>query len=712
MESGKKSLEELTTVGVFHVPEYQRYYSWTEPEWDDLWTDLYTLPPDKQHYFGTIIIQKTDATETGGTTGGYGSFREKPINLLIDGQQRLTSLALLVRSMTECLTKLAPETDHEEEILDDVTEMRETLLVEDNIYQLQLLDEEDNKYLEWLLTGHDVHDPERPSQRKMIEAKDFFDDQLAELTASSDVESLDVASQLKQLWEKILELELMVYVVDAANPEKATLIFDSVNDRGRSLSTFDKTKSFLMRMAYLAADNESEAHGTIRRIRRSFGEMYNDHQTMLESPYVSDISDDAVQRYHFISYFDWSNSDEYSDPTFLAELKEHVRTLRQENPEFCLEYIRDYTNSLERGFNALSKILDRTADDKISNLVDRIHKLRHATKFYPLLLKAWPTLDDEDRLKLLDAIETYIFRVYSIGNHRSHTGESSIYVRTRNVSKTSPSDVWVSKIVNLMKRYESDSQFRRTLSASELYPKASSQDLRYLFYFYNEHRAEQKGERGGPTLAEAMSNEYTVEHIWPQSPDELPVEDSGEYPSPEAYYEANIHRLGNLTLASRQWNSKWGNADFETKNDDGYVESKLWVQWDIQDKYDEWSVGNIEHRESKLIEFILEKWATPETRLGGIDEPIDAIDRLTEQEEFVMQALCQNTGGAVRRVIHGDVSELHGSPFNSPNSNGQERNEVGSILSRLKNVGLAERNKHTWYPTDEAVFAYQTVKLP
>jgi len=59
MESGKKSLEEITTAGVFHIPEYQRYYSWTEAEWDDLWTDLYTLPDGKQHYFGTIIIQET-----------------------------------------------------------------------------------------------------------------------------------------------------------------------------------------------------------------------------------------------------------------------------------------------------------------------------------------------------------------------------------------------------------------------------------------------------------------------------------------------------------------------------------------------------------------------------------------------------------------------------------------------------------------------------
>jgi len=345
----------------------------------------------------------------------------------------------------------------------------------------------------------------------MIEAKEYFDEQLDDLTARPDVDPVEVATELKQLWETILELELMVYVVDAANPEKATLIFDSVNDRGRSLSTFDKTKSFLMRMAYLAADDESEAQATIHRIRQLFGEMYNDHQTTMESPYVTDISDDDVQRYHFISYFDWSNSDEYSDPAFLDELKEHVRTLRRENPEACLEYIRDYTNSLERGFNALSKVLDRTGDDEISNLVHRIHRLRHATKFYPFLLKAWPTLDNGGKRELLNAIETYIFRVYSMGNHRSHTGESSLYVRTRDISKDSPADVWVSKVVSLMNRYEDDSQFRRSLSARDLYSKASSQDLRYLFYFYNEHRAGKEGERGGPTLVEAMSNEYTVE---------------------------------------------------------------------------------------------------------------------------------------------------------------------------------------------------------
>ena len=102
------------------------------------------------------------------------------------------------------------------------------------------------------------------------------------------------------------------------------------------------------------------------------------------------------------------------------------------------------------------------------------------------------------------------------------------------------------------------------------------------------------------------------------------------------------------------------------------MESKLWVQWDIQNDYDEWSVKNIEDREETIIDFVLDEWATPETRLGDIEEPADAIDWLTKEEQFVFKPLRQNTGGAVRRVIHGDATKLPDSPFEEPNTNSTE----------------------------------------
>jgi hypothetical protein len=602
--------------------------------------------------------------------------------------------------MTECLEEVAPDTDHEDAILADINEMREALLVEDNVHFLQLLDDKDSEYLERIIAGDFLPDPERPSQHRMVDAKEYFDDQLKELRENSDLKPLQVANELKQLWDTILGLELMVYVVNADNPEKATLIFDSVNDRGRALSTFDKTKSFLMRMAYLAADDEDDGQSTITRIRQAFGQMYDDHQRMLDSPYVDDLSDDAVQRYHFITFFDWSGREEHQTPRFLDELKAHIRDLRTEDPEACLEYIREYVDGLEVAFNQLADILRYDAGDEIDSLIERIHRLRHATKFYPMLLKTWPKLDEDGRERLLDAIETYIFRVYAIGNHPTYTGQSSIQTLTRDTAAEVPADVWVRGIVDIMNRYESDAQFRRALASTDLYTRVSSQDLRYLFYFYNEHRAAVAGEEGAISLAEAMGEKYTVEHTWPQNPEDLPVDDAGDYPSPEQRYDAYIHRLGNLTLASKSWNSKWGNAPFKKKRDEGYEESKLWVQWDVKG-YDEWSTENIEKREQKLIEeYVMKKWATPDARFTDLESPEDAISELTTQELFVLRALHQSPGGAARRVVHRHVCEYDGAPFDNP-GDGTERSRVGTILSRLAGIGLADRSKGTWYPNDE-----------
>lgn len=55
-----------------------------------------------------------------------------------------------------------------------------------------------------------------------------------------------------------------------------------------------------------------------------------------------------------------------------------------------------------------------------------------------------------------------------------------------------------------------------------------------------------------------------------------------------------------------------------------------------------------------------------------VEEPADAIDWLTKEEQFVFKPLRQNTGGAVRRVIHGDATKLPDSPFEEPNTNSTE----------------------------------------
>jgi len=86
--------------------------------------------------------------------------------------------------------------------------------------------------------------------------------------------------------------------------------------------------------------------------------------------------------------------------------------------------------------------------------------------------------------------------------------------------------------------------------------------------------------------------------------------------------------------------------------------------------------------------------------ISAVDDGESAISLLSERERYVLRALWQNRSGAARRVIHQDAAALNGSSFTDPNTNGKERDEVGSILSKLAEIGLAEREKSTWYPSE------------
>lgn len=88
--------------------------------------------------------------------------------------------------------------------------------------------------------------------------------------------------------------------------------------------------------------------------------------------------------------------------------------------------------------------------------------------------------------------------------------------------------------------------------------------------------------------------------------------------------------------------------------------------------------------------------------LQALDDSGGATELLGKRERYVLRALTDHRSGAARRVIHRTAADLEGSPFTNPDKNGEERNEVGSILSTLQDMGLAAREKATWYPTEDA----------
>lgn len=85
------------------------------------------------------------------------------------------------------------------------------------------------------------------------------------------------------------------------------------------------------------------------------------------------------------------------------------------------------------------------------------------------------------------------------------------------------------------------------------------------------------------------------------------------------------------------------------------------------------------------------------------NEDRSTVELLSRRERYVLQALRKHSDGAARRVIHREASKLEDSPFTKSSTDGAERSEVGSILSKLKDLGLARREKSTWYPADSAL---------
>ena len=123
------------SYNVFYVPHYQRRYSWEKDQWEDLWSDVYSLGKNDNHFLGNIVVVSSQHSPTG-------------LNKLeiIDGQQRLVCTSVLLIAIRDYL-----EVQGEKSRVQDVCETlynfdHDKQYVSDKL-ELGSLDKEDYKYL-------------------------------------------------------------------------------------------------------------------------------------------------------------------------------------------------------------------------------------------------------------------------------------------------------------------------------------------------------------------------------------------------------------------------------------------------------------------------------------------------------------------------------------------------------------------------------------
>ncbi|KXA95586.1 hypothetical protein AKJ36_00135 [candidate division MSBL1 archaeon SCGC-AAA259I07] len=616
----------VTGKNSFKVPKYQRNYSWDEENQEDLWRDLENIGSD--HFFGTIILEETDED------GAYN---------VVDGQQRLTTVLILLNELARKLEK--EDSENVDEIRDyyifgPSSRFKLKLMGDDGGFFKDYLEIEAEEDIETVLSQLDSNSP---SQKRLRNAIVYFNNKLEEKEEEISNDEFDNFQVYCENLQEIIEsLELMVYPVESRT--RAVQVFSITNDRGKILTNLEKTKSFLMEQIFTYREDEEEQEEDIKLIQRKFQEMYEFVDKINDKENIPNFKEDRIQRFHFILWDkQWTGAYEkrYYQRHF-EELKKRFRDVVEDSEEEeILQNVLDYTKDLWHSFLDLYRLLlrkkeDTKIDSDIEAKVERLLAIGRLGNFYPLLITSYRKYEEgdfskEDFLKILDRIETFIFRVYSVKQRPANTARIPFYKLARKVHTGGVSaqqtltgigaDTILSKLEEEIHDRCPDETLREILQRNDLfdyYGSGRKDELRYLLYFY-ESKLEEEGYEGlNPPLLLFVKNkwhekpsgeEVTIEHIWPQNSDQLNLSEEEE-----DEHEDCVNKLGNLAYMTGPWNKSKQNQAPDNKVD-SYQASKVRMLNAAAETIEEegWRKKQIVDRENEMIEKILKIWPDPES---------------------------------------------------------------------------------------------------
>jgi len=593
---------------IFSIPNYQRNYAWGDKHLEDFYSDLFYVDGEKKYFMGTILLR-----ETGEKKKDDSGFREFEVYEVIDGQQRLTTICIFIKSAIEIL-KNKKERELEDYIRED---LQETFIVKSSFLKLELLGEDNQFFRSHVIEEQEYPDETlTPSQKRLKRAKIFFKEKLDKLSTD----------EIKSLLSKLGRTRVLVYTVKEKGD--AMLMFETINDRGKPLSNLEKTKSFLMYLVYISSggielsqdellklsdekrQQIAESKGKINRllhlIDEKFGSIYRYIEKINEN-YSKDVGEDDIQRYHWALWFDGNYKESFK---YIEKLKTHFRKIMLSDRNELLGLVKNYVVSLEQVFYAFKEVFaDKINDfDKLKYVVS----LGRVGNFYPLIISTWIKKEnEEDFIKILEMLENFIFRVFLIGNKRSDTGVSSFYELAHSIFKNEGD---INEVLHEIKDnalyYVPETDFINEFNNENFYNRHSSQDIRYIFYHYELMLREEEREPLSINIEEILSEKYTVEHILAR---ELSKEDRPGDLKDDEEFERYVHRLGNLVLCSKSWNSSMGKKAFDKKKKcEGekhscYQKSIFKCQQKLAE-LETFSKNEINNRQQEVIEWIKERW--------------------------------------------------------------------------------------------------------
>ena len=603
------SLDSLFHKRVFRIPDYQRGYSWGTRQVREFLEDLEILGPNNYHYTGTVVLHVLHS-EPVRMDGDGNQFNPVAV---VDGQQRLTTIILLLDGVCRLLDKSSKRRNRTlaKGIRKNFIAARAT--AGNSLYKLSLNTDTDHFFKNSILSDSPaVEGASISSQRRLQLAKDHIAEYL--VTQSQE----NGGKWLRVLYEKVAtQLRFTLYQVE--NEAEVGVIFEVMNDRGKPLTELEKVKNFLLH-ASVSLRTSNEPNELAESVNEAWAEVL---RQLMAAGLESSAEEDRLLRAHWLTNNDpqprqWQGSKSIKDRFALrnhrqdgAELLKLLHQYTDQLREDCVSYCDAYKPTRSGAFDSFRVEVDVQLE--VVEWSSKLVRIGVVAPFLPLLLaarKRWPERPDR-YLELLKLCEAFAFRVYRFMGWRADAAQSTLFrigheVRKRKINYA----IMLEQIKTELARRCGNDDFESETQGEKPADWYNWAGLRYFLYEYEIALASENGATPRVTWEELHSRELqdTIEHILPQSIQDRPYW-TKRFAAQE--HEKYLHDLGNLTLTKH--NSYYSNKPFPDKRGRTdtkgrcYAKSPLYMERSLMG-WKHWKPASIDERRRKLLDWARQRW--------------------------------------------------------------------------------------------------------
>lgn len=563
----------------FIIPVYQRNYDWKIENCKQLYDDLIQVIKNnsKTHFFGSIV----SVYEPSGRNTEF---------LIIDGQQRLTTMSLLFLALYNLL---------EEKII-----ISEDESLKDQIYEDFLVDKYQPQKKRMKLKP--IKNDQKAFSKLFNSKDDYIKDSNLTINYSYFYERIQKQEiTIDELFDAICRLEIINITLN--NEDNPQLIFESLNSTGLDLSEGDKIRNYIL----------------MGLPKQKQDEYYEKYWNCIEKCTKYDVSS-------FIrDYLSVKQLVIPSQKKVYINFKKYV----EDSSLKIIEILEDLLSYAKR-YNIL--LCGKTSSKELNSCINRLNRLE-TTVTRPFFLEVL-RLYDENQINLNEVAEafsiteSYLFRrticdlptnalnkIFLLLNREimRYDGTDSNYIEKLKFALLSKKD---------RARFPNDDDFSLMFTEKPIYQMNSKNKIYILERLENFGTLEDKD-----IYRHYDEGEYSIEHIMPQHLTPAWIKELGD--SYEEIHDTWLHRIANLTLTA--YNSKYSNSTFVEKKTmkNGFEDSGIRLNTYVSKK-DKWTLAELRDRNDYLLKRALDIWAFPSTNYKPQEKQLDSYT-LDDEASFL-----------------------------------------------------------------------------